>query len=87
MAADDPVEQALGIFRERRFRHLPVLDAGRVVGILSIRHVVRVAHIEPVRPAGSAPPALAPRGLEGMAVAETAVGDVRGEEGFFHYRG
>jgi citrate synthase len=26
-----------------------------------------------------------PRGLAGVAVAETAVGDVRGEEGFYHY--
>ncbi|HEY6539047.1 MAG TPA: citrate synthase/methylcitrate synthase [Candidatus Dormibacteraeota bacterium] len=32
-------------------------------------------------------PALAPAGLEGVAVAETTIGDVRGEEGFFHYRG
>src|SRR5579884_1822771 len=84
---DDPVATALDIFRERRFRHLPVLDGDTVAGILSIRHVVRVAHIEEVRPAGSAPPELAPRGLEGVAVAETSVGDVRGEEGFFHYRG
>jgi len=29
----------------------------------------------------------APKGLEGVVVAETAIGDVRGEEGFFHYRG
>ncbi|MGH9151704.1 MAG: citrate/2-methylcitrate synthase [Acidimicrobiales bacterium] len=28
----------------------------------------------------------APRGLEGVVVAETAVGDVRGQEGFYHYR-
>jgi citrate synthase len=27
-----------------------------------------------------------PRGLEGVVVAETAVGDVRGQEGFYHYR-
>jgi citrate synthase len=27
-----------------------------------------------------------PRGLAGVAVAETSVGDVRGEEGFYHYR-
>src|SRR3954447_12455729 len=27
-----------------------------------------------------------PPGLAGVAVAETAVGDVRGEEGFYHYR-
>jgi len=30
---------------------------------------------------------MAPPGLEGVAVAETAIGDVRGEEGCFHYRG
>src|ERR1700744_630025 len=29
---------------------------------------------------------LAPKGLEGLAVAETAIGDVRGREGFYHYR-
>jgi citrate synthase len=28
-----------------------------------------------------------PRGLKGVVVAETRVGDVRGEEGFYHYRG
>jgi citrate synthase len=87
LAIGDTVATALEIFRERRFRHLPVMDGDHVAGILSIRHVVRVAHIEDVQPAGSAPSELAPRGLEGVAVAETAVGDVRGEEGFFHYRG
>jgi citrate synthase len=38
-------------------------------------------------PSSSAEPALAPPGLEGVAVAETTIGDVRGEEGFYHYRG
>ena len=28
----------------------------------------------------------APQGLEGVVAAETALGDVRGEEGFYHYR-
>ena len=28
----------------------------------------------------------APRGLKGLIVADTSVGDVRGEEGFYHYR-
>jgi citrate synthase len=37
--------------------------------------------------AKAAGPILAPPGLEGVAVAETTIGDVRGEEGFFHYRG
>src|ERR1700693_2877556 len=87
VSVTDTVEHGLTVFRERRFRHLPVMDGDKVAGILSIRHVVRVAHIEEVPPAGSAPPRLAPRGLEGVAVAETSVGDVRGEEGFFHYRG
>jgi len=27
-----------------------------------------------------------PAGLEGVVVADTRVGDVRGEEGFYHYR-
>ncbi|HVA21592.1 MAG TPA: citrate synthase [Candidatus Micrarchaeia archaeon] len=86
LTADNPVAVALEIFREHHFRHLPVLDRGTLVGMLSIRHIVRVAHIEDVRAAGSAP-TVAPPGLEGVAVAETAIGDVRGEEGFFHYRG
>jgi citrate synthase len=30
---------------------------------------------------------VAPPGLEGVAVAQTSIGDVRGEEGFYHYRG
>ena len=32
------------------------------------------------------PPAEVPRGLKGVAVADTEVGDVRGSEGFYHYR-
>src|SRR3546814_13457221 len=28
----------------------------------------------------------APAGLKGLVVAETALGDVRGNEGFYHYR-
>ncbi|MEM9465074.1 MAG: citrate/2-methylcitrate synthase [Actinomycetota bacterium] len=31
-------------------------------------------------------PQLAPPGLKGLAVADTVLGDVRGQEGFFHYR-
>src|ERR1700722_11061235 len=33
----------------------------------------------------SAPPDV-PRGLKGVVVAETELGDVRGAEGFYHYR-
>ena len=89
LGADSPVAEALTVFRERHFRHLPVVEAdGAVAGILSIRHVVRVAQIQEVQHVAAwAADTLAPRGLEGVAVAETTVGDVRGEEGFFHYRG
>lgn len=45
-------------------------------------------HMSPPTPAhatGAAVPDLPP-GLEGVVVAETSVGGVRGQEGFFHYR-
>ncbi len=35
---------------------------------------------------GAAPAAAVPPGLDGVVVADTAVGDVRGQEGFYHYR-
>jgi len=46
-----------------------------------------VSEVQDVKPAAATAPVLAPRGLEGVAVAETRIGDVRGEEGFYHYRG
>ena len=73
---------AMERMQERGYRHLPVVEDGRLVGVVSLRDLVRVARIQPVdRPAAEVPP-----GLEGVAVAETTVGDVRGREGFFHYR-
>ena len=68
---------------EHGYRHFPVIDDGKLVGIISMRDMLRIAHIQPVTH-----PSLveAPRGLEGVVVAETAVGDVRGQEGFYHYR-
>ncbi len=43
----------------------------------------KIAAIEPVTHPGHIE---APKGLAGVIVAETAVGDVRGQEGFYHYR-
>lgn len=34
---NDSIRTVLAVFRDRRFRHLPVLDGGRPVGILSTR--------------------------------------------------
>lgn len=39
------VEEAMTIMDRGYFRHLPVLDEGRIVGIVSVRDTVR-AHIE-----------------------------------------
>ena len=36
------VEELRGVFRDKRIRHLPVIDAGRVLGIVSIGDVNRV---------------------------------------------
>jgi citrate synthase len=44
--------------------------------------IVNVSKIERMTTLIDAPP-----GLEGIVVAETAIGDVRGHEGYFHYRG
>lgn len=67
----------LELMRERGFRHMPVTDDDVLVGIVSLRDLARLARIGP---------ADVPRGLKGVEVTETSVGDVRGAEGFYHYR-
>ena len=37
----DPLEACMGLMAARNFRHLPVMDAGRVVGVVSIGDVVK----------------------------------------------
>ena len=34
---DETMQHAQDVMRENHFRHLPIVDGGRVVGILSIR--------------------------------------------------
>jgi citrate synthase len=67
---------------EHGYRHIPVVDGEKLVGLVSMRDLMRIAQIQPAE-------ALAhdvPKGLEGVVVAETTIGDVRGLEGFYHYR-
>jgi citrate synthase len=71
------VTTALQLMRERGYRHMPVLRDGELVGVVSLRDLLRVAQLGP---------ADVPRGLKGVVVADTEVGDVRGNEGFYHYR-
>jgi CBS domain-containing protein len=37
-----PVEEALGLMTERRFRHLPVVEDGKLLGLVSIGDLVKV---------------------------------------------
>jgi len=72
---------------EYGYRHIPVVDGsggggGRLVGIVSMRDLMRLAQLRPVE--GELTDV--PKGLAGVVVGETTVGDVRGLEGFYHYR-
>jgi citrate synthase len=77
------VQEALTALRDKGYRHLPVVEGGALVGLVSLRDLIGVAHIQPVVHPSTIE---APPGLEGVIVANTSVGDVRGLEGFYHYR-
>ncbi|HEX5365750.1 MAG TPA: citrate/2-methylcitrate synthase [Acidimicrobiales bacterium] len=83
VAPDLSVQEAFAALSHHGYRHIPVVDGDDLVGIVSMRDLMRVAQIQPVVHPGQIE---APPGLEGVIVAETQVGDVRGAEGFYHYR-
>ncbi len=79
---DVDVSTAFASLSEHGYRHIPVVDDGALVGIVSMRDLMRIAQIQPAEHLAHE----IPRGLEGVVVAETDIGDVRGLEGFYHYR-
>ena len=79
---DVEVTEAWKRLAEHGYRHIPVVADNDLKGIVSMRDLMRIAQIRPVE--GSYTDV--PRGLKGVIVTETEVGDVRGLEGFYHYR-
>ncbi|HZN15857.1 MAG TPA: citrate synthase [Acidimicrobiales bacterium] len=79
---DLEVAEAWSSLGEHGYRHMPVTRDGELVGLVSMRDLIRIAQIRPVEGAFTD----VPRGLKGVIVTETEVGDVRGLEGFYHYR-
>lgn len=82
VSPDVPVDAALNLLADRGFRHMPVVSEDRLVGVVSMRDLMRIAEIQQF----GTPAIEVPKGLKGVVVAETRVGDVRGGEGFYHYR-
>jgi citrate synthase len=79
---DVEVSEAWRSLAEHGYRHIPVVEDTELVGVVSMRDLMRIAQIRPIEQVV----ADVPRGLEGVAVAETSIGSVRGLEGFYHYR-
>ena len=82
LGPDERVDAAWASLTSHHYRHLPVVEGDRCVGVVSLRDLMGVARI---RPAGETSGDV-PAGLEGVVVAETTIGDVRGKQGFYHYR-
>ncbi len=82
LGPDERVDAAWASLTSHRYRHLPVVEGDRCIGVVSLRDLMGVARIRPAAETSGD----VPRGLEGVVVAETTIGDVRGQEGFFHYR-
>jgi citrate synthase len=82
VAPEVDARTAFATLSDHGYRHIPVVDGSRLVGIVSMRDLMRIAMIQPAEAQAHE----VPKGLEGVVVAETTVGDVRGLEGFYHYR-
>jgi citrate synthase len=77
-----PVSEVLDRLQHRGYRHLPVVSGDELLGVVTMRDLMRIAHVAP-SPGG---PIEVPKGLKGVIVTDTEIGEVRGLEGFYHYR-
>jgi citrate synthase len=82
LGPEEEVGAAWSSLTDHHYRHLPVVEGDAVVGVVSQRDLMRIARLRPAEETA----VQVPRGLEGVVIAETSVGDVRGTEGFYHYR-
>ncbi|MEX2459661.1 MAG: citrate synthase [Actinomycetota bacterium] len=81
--AETSADEALDVLSQKGFRHLPVVEDGKLVGILSLRDLisgVRISMVDPSRP-GTA------KGLENVVVGETRKSFIDGEKGRLVYAG
>ena len=82
VGTDVEVAEAWTSLAAHGYRHIPVVVSGEVKGVVSMRDLMGVAQLRPVEGSFND----TPRGLKGVVVAETSIGEVRGLEGFYHYR-
>jgi citrate synthase len=83
MPPDEGITHALDQMIERHFRHIPVVDGDKLVGVVSFRQLIESAKIRKVDP-------WAPgtgRGLENITVAESEISYIDGQAGRLIYRG
>jgi citrate synthase len=83
MSPSGGITHALDQMIDRHFRHIPIVDGDKLVGIVSFRQLIEAAKIRRVDP-------WAPgtgRGLENVTVAETELSYIDGQAGRLVYRG
>src|SRR5919109_309603 len=83
MPPDGDVTHALDQMIDHHFRHIPIVDGDKLVGIVSFRQLIEASKIRKVDP-------WAPgtgKGLENITVAETSLSFIDGQAGRLIYRG
>jgi citrate synthase len=83
LSPDEGVTHALDAMIEKHFRHIPIVDGDKLVGVVSFRQLIEAAKIRSVDPWSPG----TGRGLENITVAETQLSYIDGQAGRLIYRG